>query len=73
MWVNICDEPVPTYGMDGKKFMLRLEFQNYYGHNVSENIKEVFGIWSSICECFFETEIHREIDDRDIIQWWKDI
>lgn len=33
MWVSKYDDPIPTYGNDGKEFMLSLTYQNYYGHN----------------------------------------
>ncbi len=73
MWVKISDEPIPTYGMHGKEFMLWLSYNDYYGHYHFCDSECVFGVWDSNCECFYESKTHKEIDSRDIVQWWKEI
>ena len=41
MWVNVFDEPIPTYGKHSETFLLHLNYQNYYGHNITaENNSE---------------------------------
>lgn len=66
---NIYKEPIPTYGMDNKRFRLTLSYRNYYGHNVSKQDEMVIGIWDSLNECFFEEKTYKEIDRQDIISW----
>lgn len=73
MWISIVDEPIPTYGMNGKTFLLNLHYQEYYGHNVLRNNEVVTAIWDSINECFYESKTKKDIDRRDIAEWWKDI
>ena len=73
MWVYVFDESIPTYGKDGKKFLLNLYCKKYYGHDVAENYEVVTGIWDSLNECFYEEKTHMEIDNRDIVEWWKDV
>ena len=72
MWVSKYDDPIPTYGNDGKEFMLSLTYQNYYGHNHLLKTEVVNAIWNSVNESFYETETHKDIDDRDIKSWWKE-
>ena len=52
--------------------MLSLTYQNYYGHNHLLKTEVVNAIWDSVNESFYETETHKEIDDRDIKSWWKE-
>jgi len=73
MWISVVDEPVPTYGMNGKSFLLNLYFKNYYGHTTLTCDKVVTAIWDSTNECFYEKDTGNEIDNRDITEWWKDI
>lgn len=73
MWVSVIDEPIPTYGMDGKAFLLTLYYKEYYGHNISKNIEVVTAIWDSVNECFYESKTKKEIDSMDIAEWWRDI
>ena len=75
MWVYVFDEPIPTYGKHGETFLLHLNYRKYYGHNISaeNNSETVVGRWDSIDEAFYETKTGKEIDARDISQWWKDI
>ena len=73
MWIDIYDEPIPTYGNHGKEFLLNLKYSRYFGHDNNKTREVVIAIWDSIEECFFEKETNLGIDDRDIIQWWKDI
>lgn len=63
MWVSKYDDPIPTYGNDGKEFMLSLTYQNYYGHNHLLKTEVVNAIWNSVNESFYETETHKEIDE----------
>lgn len=72
MWVNAFAEPIPTHGKHGEKFILTLSYQDFYGHNVTEMDEVVIGIWNSTCECFFEADTGKEIDERDIAYWWKE-
>ena len=73
MWVSVIDEPIPTYGMEGRIFLLNLYYREYYGHNVSKNSEVVDAVWDSINECFYELKTNKEICNRDISEWWKDI
>ena len=73
MWVSILDEPIPTYRMNGKTFLLNLYYQKYYGHNTLKDNEVVAAIWDSVNECFYESKTKKEIDSRDISEWWKDI
>ena len=73
MWISIVDEPVPTYGMDGKHFLLNLYYQKYYGHNTIKDNEVVAAVWDSVNESFYELKTHEEVDSRDIAEWWKDI
>ena len=74
MWIYVIDEPIPTYGKHGQKFLLCLSYKKHYGHNVTEDKYEtVTAVWDSINECFYETETMLEIDSREIVEWWKDI
>ena len=73
MWISVAEEPIQTYGMNGKTFLLNLHYQNYYGHNTLKRNEVVSGIWDSINECFYEKDTGKEIDSRDITAWWKDM
>lgn len=73
MWMNVYEDPIPTYGKHGKEFKLKLKFANhYYGHNIMQNSVVVVCAWDSICEDFFEVNTGKRIDARDITHWWKD-
>lgn len=71
MWVSV-DTPIPTCGNHGKEFLLNLEYCKYFGHDHNRSTEIVIGIWDSVLECFFEKETGMAIDERDIVQWWKD-
>lgn len=73
MWVNIKDEPIPTYKNHNKVFLLNLQYSKYFGHGNNKDGEVVTAVWGSINECFYETETNIAIDDRDIIQWYKEI
>lgn len=73
MWVKVADEPIPTYGMNGKSFMLNLYYKDYFGHTLERSSDLVIAIWDSICECFREVGTKKEINDDDISEWWEDI
>lgn len=73
MWISIVDEPIPTYGMDGKTFLLNLYYQKYYGHNTLKDNEVATAVWDSVNECFYELNTKKVIDSRDIADWWKDI
>lgn len=73
MWISIVDEPIPTYGMDGKHFLLNLFYQKCYGHNIIKDNEVVTAVWDSVNESFYELKTHEEIDGRDISEWWKDV
>lgn len=75
MWINICDEAIQTYGKHGERFLLCLCYKKYYGHTTATAAKSevVTAIWDSINECFYETKTGLEIDNRDIVQWWKEL
>lgn len=73
MWINILDEPIPTYGKDGNTFLLNLFYKQYYGHNNIKNSEVVTAVWDSTNECFYETKTGKEIDASEIVEWWKDI
>lgn len=71
LWIKVTDEPVPTFGMNGKSFLLNLRYLDYFGHNPSAKYSVVTAIWDSINECFYESESMKEIDSREIVEWWK--
>ena len=48
MWISVVDEPVPTYGMDGKTFLLNLYYQKYYGHDTLKDNEVVTAVWDSV-------------------------
>lgn len=73
MWIKIEDEPVPTYGQDGKLFKLFLGFHTYYGYEpygTDEPLIEA--AWDSLNECFFEKCTGLPVRDDDISMWWKE-
>lgn len=72
MWVNVLSEPIPTHGNHSKLFKLILEYKDYYGHSTELAEEEVYCMWDSICECFWELQTNKEIDSRDIAYWWKE-
>lgn len=72
MWISIENEPIPTYGMNGKKFLLSLHYKNYYGHNILKCNEVVTAIWDSINECFYEISTKKTINREDITEWWKE-
>lgn len=72
MWVYVFDEPIPTYGNNGKKFLLHLHYRKYYGHRSSDD-EFVVGVWDSLNECFYEEKTMLEIANEDISAWWKDV
>lgn len=72
MWVSVIDEPIPTYGMNGRTFLLNLYYKEYYGHNVLRSSEVVTAVWDSINECFYESKTGKNIDSEDIAEWWKD-
>lgn len=73
MWISVIDEPIPTWGKNGQKFLLNLFFQEKYGHNPKSQTEVVTAIWDSTCECFYEEKTNLPIDGADIAEWWKDI
>lgn len=73
MWINIHNTPIPTKGKHGKEFLLKLHYAKYFGHNDNGTNEVVIAIWDCVEECFFEKETGLAINDRDIIEWWKDI
>lgn len=75
MWISVVDELIPTYGKHGETFLLNLYYQKYYGHNITveNNSEVVVARWDSIDEAFYEVKTGKEIDNRDISEWWKDI
>ena len=72
MWISIYDMPIPTHGQHGKKFLLNLQYNKYFGHDIPCTGDVVVAIWDSVEECFFEKETGLAIDDRDIVEWWMD-
>ena len=73
MWISVVDEPVQTYGMDGKTFLLNIYYQKYYGYNILKDNEVVTAVWDSVNECFYESNTKEDIDSRYIAEWWKDI
>lgn len=73
MWIKVTDEPIPTYGMDGRTFRLWICYQAYYGHYILMSSNSISAIWDSTNECFYETSTMLEVDDREIVQWWKEL
>lgn len=69
MWARVEDKPIPTFGMHGKSFLLKLQYRNYYGLNAPNNSEVVTAIWDSVNESFYESKTKKEIDDRDIAAW----
>lgn len=72
MWIDKYDEPIPTYGNDGKEFLLNLEYGKYFGRDHDKTNEVVTAIWSSLHECFFEKTTGLTIDDREIVEWFKE-
>lgn len=74
MWIKVTDEPIPTHGMNGKTFRLWICYREYYGHYTFEKGgSTINAIWDSTNECFYETNTMLEVDDREIVQWWKEL
>ena len=73
MWISVIDEPIPTWGKNGHKFLLNLFFEPKYGHNTTPRPEVVTAVWNSINECFYEDKTNLPIDERDVSEWWKDI
>ena len=48
MWISVVDEPIPTWGKNGQKFLLNLFFQEKYGHNPKSQTEVVTAVWDSI-------------------------
>lgn len=72
MWQRIDIEPIPTRGNHGKEFLLNLEYGKWFGHYHNMTSEVVIAIWNSVEECFYEKVTGLAIDERDIIEWWKD-
>lgn len=72
MWVSILDYPIDTRGKNGKTFLLWLSYKNYYGHNLLRNGEVVKAVWNATDECFYEVNTMKEIDNSEIVQWWKE-
>lgn len=72
MWISVVDEAIPTYGMNGKSFILYLRYQKYYGHTTKANDEVIVATWDSINECFYEKDTDNEVDNKDIVMWWKE-
>ena len=74
MWLDVHDEPIPTYGNNGKVFTLYLRFQcqNYYGYNAPFVSEVVNAVWDSVCESFCEVDSGKEIYSGDIAEWFKE-
>lgn len=73
MWIDISDEPVPTYGNHGKEFFLSLVFHDYFGYSYECKSMIVSGIWDSVNCVFFKKDTDEEIRSEDIMSWYKDI
>lgn len=71
MWINKYDEPIPTYGNNGKEFLLYLKFHEYFGHLTQDSVV-ITAVWDSLNEAFYDVETGKEIMDEDIFQWWKE-
>lgn len=71
MWVSTLLS-IPTHGMNGKTFKLKLKFHDWYGHNIDNIGDTVEAVWDSTCEWFYEKETMKLIADDDIIAWWKE-
>lgn len=73
MWIKIEDEPIPTYGKNGRLFELLLNFHIYYGYELyGTDDPLIEATWDSINECFFEKRTGLQVRDDDISMWWKE-
>lgn len=72
MWIDVHDKPIPTHRKHGEMFLLNLQYHKYYGHDIPCTGDVVAAIWDSVEECFFEKHTGLTIDDRDIVEWWKE-
>ena len=43
------------------------------GNNTLKDNEVVIAVWDSVNECFYESNTKKDIDSRDIAEWWKDI
>lgn len=69
MWRNINEEPIQTYGMDGKIFILYLQYHDNYGYTHEKKYEIIEAKWSSLNECFFEIKTKLPIKNEDIVKW----
>ena len=72
MWISKWDKTIQTYGMNGKEFLLKLEFVDYYGRNNDKKEEVVVAIYDSVCECFFEKKTNKKILDVDVAEFWEE-
>lgn len=66
---SVSDYPMPTYGMGGTIFKLRLSFEEYYGYACSNKTEIVNAAWDDLNECFRECKSHKQILDENIVAW----
>ena len=53
MWISVIDEPIPTDGKHGQKFLLNLFFKPQYGRNEVTKTEVVTAVWDSVNGCFY--------------------
>ena len=59
---------------DGKRDIRSVHVLVYETFNGPLKDNEVVtAVWDSVNECFYESETKKEVDSRDIAEWWKDI
>lgn len=65
----VSNQPIPTYGMNGKLFILQLSFEEYFGYICPNKTEIVEAVWDSLNECFFESKTRKRILNESIIAW----
>lgn len=68
MW-TIKNKPIPTYGMNGKTFLLYLEYNDFYGYKHTKKSEYVKAAWDSLNETFYEINTKKQIRTEDIVKW----
>lgn len=58
--------------MNGKPFSLLIKFNAYYGHDIKHESETIFAVWDSVNKFFYEFETGLEVDEREIVMWWKE-
>ena len=67
--VNLNETEITVKGPKGE---LTKKFSPTINLEIKDN-EVVTAVWDSVNECFYESKTKKEVDSRDIAEWWKDI